>query len=93
MARRAQYAAAGAAFDLREPLLKGTSIEIYRIVALLDGGASIEQVLEDYPSLSRKQVEVARAYADTQPRTGGPYPRVSSKRALRGAGLQALDEA
>ncbi len=76
-----------------EPLLKGTEIEVYRITALLDGGASIEQILEDYPSLSRKEIEVTQAYADAYPKAGRPYPRTSVKRALRGAGLEALDDA
>ncbi|MFG1304693.1 DUF433 domain-containing protein [Xanthobacter autotrophicus] len=76
-----------------EPLLKGTSIEVYRIAALLDGGAAIEQVLEDYPSLSRQEVETAKAYAEAHPKAGRPYPRTSVKLALRGAGLEALDDA
>jgi len=76
-----------------EPMLKGTSTEVYRIAALLEGGAPIEQVLEDYPSLSRNQVETARAYAEAYPKAGRPYPRTSVKRALQGAGLEALDDA
>ena len=76
-----------------EPLLKGTPIEVYRIAALLEGGASIEQVLEYYPSLSRKQVETAQVYAEAYPKAGRPYPRTSVKRALHGAGLEALDDA
>jgi uncharacterized protein (DUF433 family) len=75
-----------------EPLLKGTEIEVYRIAALLDGGWSIEQVLEDYPSLSRKDIETAKAYTEAYPKAGRPYPRTSAKRALQGAGLEALDE-
>jgi uncharacterized protein (DUF433 family) len=76
-----------------EPLLKGTSVEVYRIAALPEGGAPIEQVLEDYPSLSRNQVETAQAYAEAYPKAGRPYPRTSVKRALQGAGLEALDDA
>ncbi len=76
-----------------EPLLKGTSIEIHRIAALLDGGASIGQILEDYPSLSRQEIETAQAYAEAYPKAGRPYPRTSAKRALQGAGLEALDDA
>jgi uncharacterized protein (DUF433 family) len=76
-----------------EPVLKGTEIEVYRITALLDGGASTAQVLEDYPSLSREKVETAKAYADAYPKAGRPYPRTSIKRALQGAGLEALDDA
>lgn len=76
-----------------EPVLKGTSVEVYRIAALLEGGATIEQVLEDYPSLSRKQIETAQVYAEAYPKAGRPYPRISAKRALQGAGLEALDDA
>ena len=76
-----------------EPILKGTEIEVYRIATLLDGGASIEQVQEDYPSLSRGTIETAKAYADAYPKAGRPYPRTSVKRALQRAGLEALDDA
>jgi uncharacterized protein (DUF433 family) len=76
-----------------DPLLKNTQIEVCRIAALLDGGASIEQVREDYPSLSQKQIEAAQAYAHAYPKAGRPYPRASVKRALQGAGLEALDDA
>jgi uncharacterized protein (DUF433 family) len=75
-----------------EPLLKGTEIEVYRIAALLDGGLSLEEVLQDYPSLSRKDIETAKAYAEAYPKAGRPYPRTSVKRALQGAGLEALDD-
>jgi uncharacterized protein (DUF433 family) len=75
-----------------EPLLKGTEIEVYRISALLDGGLAIEEVLRDYPSLSRKDIETAKAYAEAHPKAGRPYPRTSVKRALQGAGLEALDD-
>jgi uncharacterized protein (DUF433 family) len=75
-----------------EPLLKGSANEVYRIAALLDGGASTEDVLGDYPSLSRKDVKTAKDYAAAHPKSGRPYPRTSTKRALRGAGLEALDE-
>ncbi len=53
----------------------------------------IEQILEDYPSLSCKEIEAAQAYADAYPKAGRPYPRTSLKRALQGAGLEALDDA
>jgi uncharacterized protein (DUF433 family) len=75
-----------------EPLLKGTEIEVYRISALLDGGLAIEEVLRDYPSQSRKDIETAKAYAEAHPKAGRPYPRTSVKRALQGAGLEALDD-
>ena len=76
-----------------EALLKGTGIEAHRIAALLDGGMTVDEVLADYPSLARDAVEAAGTYADAYPKAGRPYPRTTIKRALRGAGLEALDEA
>ncbi len=76
-----------------EAVLKGTDIEVYRIAALLDGGLAIKEVLADYPSLTPDEISTAKGYADAHPKSGRPYPRTTAKRALRGAGLEALDEA
>lgn len=75
-----------------EPLLPGTDVEVYRIASLLDGGMSVEEVGADYPSLSRDSIEAAKAYAEAHPKPGRPYPKTTAKRALHGAGLEALDE-
>jgi uncharacterized protein (DUF433 family) len=94
--RTADLAALAGKVEFRadgEPVLKETEIEVYRIAALLDGGSSIERVLEDYPSLARKDVETAKAYAQAHPKAGRPYPRTSVKQAVQGAGLEALDDA
>lgn len=74
-----------------EPLLQGTTIEVHRIAALVAGGMSGEAILEDYPSLSRTDLETAEAYAAAHPKSGRPYPKTTAKRALAGAGLEALD--
>lgn len=74
-----------------EPRLKRTGIEVYRIAALLEGGLSVDDVLADYPSLSKSAVKTAKAYASAYPKSGRPYPGTTAKRALRGAGLEALD--
>ena len=74
-----------------EALLKGTDIEVYRIAALL-GGMTPEEICEDYPSLTREAVATAKAYAEAYPKAGLPYPSKTVKRALRDAGLEALDE-
>ena len=78
--------------DDGEAVLKGSDIEVHRIAALLDGGLSVADVQSDYPSLDRDAVEAARAYAGVHPKPGRPYPKTTAKRALRGAGLEALDE-
>ena len=75
-----------------EAVLKGTGIEVYRIAALLIGGLNPEEVREDYPSLTPDAIAVAKAYADAHPKPGRPYPSTTVKRALKGAGLEALDE-
>jgi len=75
-----------------EPVLKGTAIEVHRIAALLDGGLSAQDICTDYPLLDPALVQVARAYAEAHPKPGRPYPRTTLKRALKGAGLEALDE-
>jgi len=75
-----------------EAVLKGTGVEVYRIAALLSGGLTPEEIREDYPSLTPDAIAVAKAYADAHPKPGRPYPSTTVKRALKGAGLEALDE-
>ncbi|BCM87608.1 DUF433 domain-containing protein [Methylobacterium indicum] len=75
-----------------EAVLKGSGVEVHRIAALLNGGMSTEDICMDYPSLSPDGVAVAKAYADAHPKHGRPYPGTTAKRALRNAGLGALDE-
>lgn len=75
-----------------EAVLKGTNIEVHRIAALLAGGMSPEEIIEDYPSLKAELVATAKAYADAYPKAGRPYPGRTVKRALKDGGLEALDE-
>lgn len=65
------------------PVIPGTHIPIYKISALIDGGMNIESVMEDYPSLTREQIESSSAYARANPYSGPPYPKTTFKRALR----------
>jgi uncharacterized protein (DUF433 family) len=75
-----------------EALIKGTGIEVHRIAALLSGGMSPNEILEDYPSLTLDQVSAAKAYAKAHPETAYSYPGKTVKRAFKGAGFEALDE-
>lgn len=75
-----------------EAVLKGSDIEVYRIAALLSGGMSPEEICEDYPSLTPEMLTIARSYAEAYPKTGRPYPAKTVKRALKGAGLEVLDD-
>ena len=75
-----------------EARIRGTAIEAHRIAALLDGGMTVDAILTDYPSLTKRQVLAARAFADAHPKPGRPYPKTTAKAAVRGAGLDVLDE-
>ena len=75
-----------------EAVLKGSDIEVYRIASLLGGGMTPEQICEDYPSLTPEVIAMAKAYAEAHPKAGRPYPSKTVKRAIQGAGLEALDE-
>lgn len=71
----------GAQTDRSEPLIKGTRIPAY-MVAALARGQSVAEIVEDFPSLSRDQVEAAIDYAKAYPKRGRPYPARSLKRTL-----------
>jgi uncharacterized protein (DUF433 family) len=73
-----------------EPLIRGTSIPIFRVAALLKGGMTVNQVLEDFPSLTRGDVEGAEEYADTHVNVWREYPKVSLKRLLQNSGFSEL---
>ncbi len=75
-----------------EAVLEASDVEVYRIAALLGGGLSPEEVRADYPSLSLQQIADAKAFAEAYPKPGRPFPKTTFKRALSGAGLEALDE-
>ncbi|OAX86290.1 hypothetical protein A7D16_19895 [Xanthomonas nasturtii] len=74
-----------------EAVIAGTAVEAHRIAALLEGGMSPSEVLEDYPSLTLEQIDAARAYAEVYPKLGRPYPGRTFKRAVRGSSFEELD--
>lgn len=71
--------------------LRGTDVEADRIAALLTGGMSVEDVLRDYPNLTRPQLAAALAYAAANPGAVAAYPTRTVKAALR-AGRGGLAE-
>jgi uncharacterized protein (DUF433 family) len=75
----------------QEPTIPGTEIPLYRISALLDGGMTIQQVIEDFPSLTADQVVMASNHARQYPNFGKPYPQKSLKRLLRDSGFAQLE--
>lgn len=64
-----------------EPMIRGTRVPVY-VIAGLARGQTAEEILEDYPSLAREQVEGAIEYAKAYPKAGRPYPARSFKRMI-----------
>lgn len=48
------------------PCIRGTRMRVSDVLELLSHGATIEEVLRDYPSLQREDMLAAMAYAATQ---------------------------
>jgi hypothetical protein len=69
-----------------EPVIRGTGVSAYAIAGL-SAGQTLAQILEDYPTLSRAQVEAAIEYAKVYPKKGRPYPTRSFKRTVGDIGL------
>ena len=47
----------------RPALVKGTRIPVHQIVCMLANGDSVEDLLTEYPSLSRPEILACLAYA------------------------------
>lgn len=46
-----------------KPVIKGTRIPVYLIVKLIAQGLTYEEILEDYPHLTKKDIQNALEYA------------------------------
>jgi len=46
-----------------KPCIKGTRIPVYLIVSLIAEGETVENIIEDYPSLTREDIKAALHYA------------------------------
>ena len=45
------------------PCIKGTRISVYDVLGWLASGMTIEEILDDYPQLTKKQVLACLAYS------------------------------
>ena len=63
------------------PVLRGTRMTVYSVLGRLEGGDSIDDILEDNPHLTREAVETAVLYARTHPLVGRPGGRPWAKAA------------
>ena|ERR1700744_4750895 len=64
-----------------EAVIRGTDIPAH-LIAALARGQTVEEILEDFPSLKREQIEAAIEFAKAYPKRGRPYPTRSLKRTL-----------
>jgi uncharacterized protein (DUF433 family) len=55
-----------------EPVFKGTRIPVYGIAAMLDAGATADELLSGYPKLTARMLDLARIWAAAHPRRGRP---------------------
>ncbi|MEX2301680.1 MAG: DUF433 domain-containing protein [Bryobacterales bacterium] len=61
------------------PVYRGTRIPIHLVADMLAQGASVEEILEGYPSLDRTKVELAPLYVRAFPQRGRPPHRPRAK--------------
>jgi uncharacterized protein (DUF433 family) len=73
-----------------ESVIRGTTVPVY-VVASLAKGETVEDILENYPSLTRTQVENVIEYAKAYPEKGRPYPARSFKRMVADMGLDEIE--
>lgn len=57
------------------PVVRGTRIPVYSVLARIEGGDTLDDLVEDYPVVKREAFEAAAAYARTHPRRGRPKKR------------------
>lgn len=55
-----------------EPVFKGTRIPVRMVAAMLDQGADEDEILDGYPSLTRRRLELSRIWAAAHPSRGRP---------------------
>ncbi len=59
-----------------EPVIKGTRVTVRTILASLAEGARIEEILEDFPSLTEEAVRAVIAFAAASAEEDLPMPAV-----------------
>ena len=59
------------------PVIRGTRVPVYNVAASVASGISVERILAAYPSLKRKQVELAALYVEANPQRGRPRQKTS----------------
>ncbi|MBU4321519.1 MAG: DUF433 domain-containing protein [Nitrospinae bacterium] len=58
-----QYIVADPSVCHGKPTFKGTRVMVWQILDMLEDGASIKDILKAFPSLTKKHIQSALAYA------------------------------
>lgn len=61
-----------------EPVVKGTRVTVRTILASLAEGARVEQIMEDFPTLTEEQVRAVIAFAAASAEEDLPVPEIPS---------------
>ena len=72
------------------PVFKGTRIPVDLVADMLAQGATVEEILEGYPTLSKEKVAIAPLYMRAFPRRGRPSRRPWQGKKARGRRSFAL---
>lgn len=65
----------------KDPVVAGSGVSVY-VLSALAVGQTVEEVLDDYPGLTREQFNRALTYAAAYPKKGRAYPSRSFKRMI-----------
>ncbi len=65
------------------PVYRGTRIPVHAIAEMLSQGATVAEILEGYPALTREKVELAPMYVKAFPLRGRPVVRPWARRPPR----------
>ncbi len=66
------------------PVFKGTRIPVDLVADMLAQGATAEEILEGYPTLSKEKIAIAPLYMRAFPRRGRPSRRLWQRKKTRG---------
>jgi len=58
-----QYIVADSEICHGKPTFKGTRVMVWQVLEMLEGGMSINEIIEDFPSLTKAHIRAALQYA------------------------------
>jgi uncharacterized protein (DUF433 family) len=73
-----------------EPAVGATTASVYRIGALVDAGHGVNEIRQDFPTLSADQIKSAAQYVQQHPNPGVHYPTAILDKVLRKSGLHKV---